>query len=187
MSQVVIHTPRLRLRSWTEQDLPAFAAMNADARVMEYLPKLLTPAESDALAGRICGHFERHGFGLWAAEIVSGAPFIGFVGLGVPSFQAHFTPCVEVGWRLAYEHWGKGYATEAAEAALAFGFENLQLDQVLSFTVPANQRSRRVMERLGMVRSSADDFEHPVLPEGHPLRQHVLYRLSRADWTSRRK
>jgi RimJ/RimL family protein N-acetyltransferase len=187
MSQVTIHTPRLLLCSWTQQDLPAFAAMNVDPRVMEYLPKTLTPVESDALAMRIRGHFERHGFGLWVVEIVGGAPFIGFVGLSVPSFQTHFTPCIEVGWRLAYEYWGKGYATEGADAVLAFGFENLRLDQIVSFTVPANQRSRRVMERLGMVHSSADDFAHPNLPEDHPLRQHVLYRLSRADWTLQRK
>jgi RimJ/RimL family protein N-acetyltransferase len=110
------------------------------------------------------------------------ADFIGFVGLSVPSFQAPFTPCVEIGWRLAHEHWGRGYATEAARAALAFGFRDLALEEIVSFTVPMNRRSRRVMERLGMTRSAADDFEHPALPEGHALRPHVLYRLRRGDW-----
>ena len=179
MSQRVIETPRLRLRPWTTQDLPAFAAMNADPRVMEYMPKLLSRAETEAMVARIGGHFESHGWGLWAVEVVGVTPFVGFTGLSVPSFQAHFTPCVEIGWRLAYEHWGRGYATEAAAAALAFGFGELGLDQVVSFTAKDNVRSRRVMERLGMTYSMADDFEHPNLAQGHRLRPHVLYRLSR--------
>jgi RimJ/RimL family protein N-acetyltransferase len=177
MKDHVITTPRLRLRQWRESDLPAFAAMNADERVMEFLPKVLSRAESDALAGRIREHFERHGFGLLAVEVPSVADFIGFVGLSVPRFQAHFTPCVEVGWRLAYEHWGKGYATEGARAAIDFGFNKLRLGEIVSFTVPENLRSIRVMERVGMTRSPADDFEHPALPEGHRLRKHVLYRI----------
>jgi RimJ/RimL family protein N-acetyltransferase len=108
--------------------------------------------------------------------------FVGFVGLNVPKLQAHFTPCVEVGWRLAYDHWGRGYATEAARAAIEFGFTNAGLDQIVSFTVPVNRRSRRVMERVGMTHSPADDFDHPNLAEGHRLRRHVLYRLQRVDW-----
>lgn len=176
----MISTPRLHLRHWRESDLPAFAAMNADERVMEFMPKVLSRAESDALAGRIREHRDRHGFGLWAMEVVGSAEFVGFVGLSVPRFQAHFTPCVEVGWRLAYEHWGKGYASEGAKAAIDFGFTELQLDEIVSFTVPENLRSIRVMERLGMTHSSADDFEHPGLPEGHRLRRHVLYRLRKA-------
>jgi RimJ/RimL family protein N-acetyltransferase len=151
--------------------------MNGDERVMEFMPKVLSRTESDALAGRIREHFDRHGFGLWAVEVPSVADFIGFVGLSVPRFQAHFTPCVEVGWRLVYEHWGKGYATEGARAALDFGFTESRLDEIVSFTVLENHRSRRVMERLGMTRSTADDFEHPGLPEGHRLQRHVLYRL----------
>jgi ribosomal-protein-alanine N-acetyltransferase len=134
---------------------------------------------------RIRAHIDRHGFGLWAVELPEVAPFIGFVGLSVPSFQAGFTPCVEVGWRLAVRFWGLGYATEAAAEALRFGFETLSLGEIVSFTVPQNLRSRAVMERLGMTRSAADDFEHPGYPEGHPIRPHVLYRMSRTAWQGR--
>jgi RimJ/RimL family protein N-acetyltransferase len=151
--------------------------MNDDPRVMEVLPKVLNRPESDALAARIEDHFELHGFGLWAVEHPGVASFIGFVGLSVPSFEAHFTPCVEVGCRLACDHWGRGYATEAARAALRFGFEELALPGFVSFTVPDNRRSRVVMERLGTTRDSADDFLHPALPEGHPLGPHVLNRV----------
>ena len=120
-----------------------------------------------------------HGFGLWAVEAVDVADFVGFVGFSIPGFQAHFTPCVEIGWRLAFEHWGRGYATEAARAAVDCGFRRFGLEEIVSFTVRANWRSGRVMERLGMTRSAADDFEHPRLLPGHPLRPHVLYRLKR--------
>jgi RimJ/RimL family protein N-acetyltransferase len=174
----VLRTARLILRPWREEDLSPFAAMSADPRVMEFLPKVLSREESDLRAKRICEHFGRHGFGLWAVEVVGVADFIGFVGLNVPHFQAHFTPCVEVGWRLAYEHWGHGYATEGGRASLDFAFRTLGLDEVVAMTVPANVRSRRVMERLGMTYSPDDDFGHPGLPEGHPLRPHVLYRIS---------
>jgi RimJ/RimL family protein N-acetyltransferase len=180
--QPTLTTPRLWLRAWREDDLAPFAALNADLRVMEFMPRPLDRAESDALAARIRDHFARHGFGLWAVEAPGVAGFLGFVGLSVPSFHAPFMPCVEIGWRLGHEHWGRGYATEAAGAALAFGFGDLALDEIVSFTVPANQRSRRVMERLGMSRSAADDFEHPGIPEGHSLRPHVLYRLRRGEW-----
>ncbi len=174
---MVLTTARLRLRLWRDKDLPGFAALNADPRVMQYMPKLLDRTESDAVAGRIREHFTQHGFGLWAVEVIGVADFIGFTGLGVPRFQAHFTPCVEIGWRLAHDYWGFGYATEAACAARDYGFTHLGLNQIVSFTVPANQRSRNVMERIGMTRSPVDDFEHPLVPLGHPLRQHVLYRL----------
>ena len=179
-------TARLRLRQWREEDLAPFAALNADPQVMEFFPKVLTRAESDAVAGRIRDHFARHGFGLWAVEAPGAADFVGFVGLAVPSFEAHFTPCVEIGWRLAREHWGHGYATEAASAALAFGFGDRALEEIVAFTVPANIPSRRVMGRLGMRRLPSDDFEHPAIADGHPLRSHVLYRLPRADWKPRR-
>jgi RimJ/RimL family protein N-acetyltransferase len=178
----ILTTERLRLRGWREADLAAFAALNADPRVMAYFPQLLDREASDRLVTRMEAHFDRHGFGLWAVEAPGVADFVGFVGLSVPTFQAHFTPCVEVGWRLAYPHWGRGYATEAAGAALTYGFGDLALEEIVSFTVPANHRSRLVMERLGMTRSPADDFEHPNLPGGHPLRNHVLYRLGRAAW-----
>jgi RimJ/RimL family protein N-acetyltransferase len=174
-----IPTARLLLRLWRDADLPAFAAINADPRVAEFLPKALDRAESDARAALIRAHWARHGFAQWAVEVPGVADFIGFVGLSIPSFEAPFTPCVEIGWRLAYEHWGKGYATEAAFAALDFGFGRLGLSEIVSFTVPANQRSRAVMERIGMIRTPADDFDHPLLCEGHPLRRHVLYRKSR--------
>ena len=182
----ILTTARLRLRQWREEDLAPFAALNADPQVMEFFPKVLTRAESDAVAGRIRDHFARHGFGFWAVEAPGVADFVGFVGLAVPSFEAHFTPCVEIGWRLAREHWGHGYATEAASAALAFGFGDRALEEIVAFTVPANIPSRRVMGRLGMRRLPADDFEHPAIPEGHPLRPHVLYRLRRTDWKPRR-
>ncbi len=177
-------TERLRLRGWRDDDLPAMAALNADPRVAEFLPKTLTRDESDALVARLREHFDRHGFGLWAVELVGVADCTGFVGLNVPSFETHFTPCVEIGWRLAVEHWGHGYATEAAREALRFGFESLGLDEIVSFTTTENRRSRAVMERLAMTRSPDDDFDHPVLPPGHPLRRHVLYRLRRTAWES---
>jgi len=177
-------TKRLLLRPWREEDLPAFAALNADPEVMEFMPKRLDRSESDALARRMGDEVLRQGYGQWAVEVPGVAGFVGFVGLSPPSFEAHFTPCMEVGWRLARRHWGQGYATEAARAALAFGFGTLGLDEIVSFTVPANLRSRRVMERLGMTRSPADDFDHPRLPAGHPIRAHVLYRLRRERWTA---
>lgn len=173
----IIATQRLRLRAWRDEDLEPFASLNADPRVMEHFAKTLDRTESDARAARIRDHFARHGFGYWAVEVVGVAEFVGFVGLEVPRFQAHFTPCVEIGWRFAYEFWGRGYATEAARATLEFGFRELGLDEIVSSTVPANRRSWSVMERLGMKRSPADDFDHPALPEGHPLRRHLLYRI----------
>ena len=174
-----LRTERLRLRRWLPSDRAPFAEMNAYPRVMEFMPAPLSRAESDALAARIEAHFEQRGFGLWAVEIAGGAPFAGFIGLSVPRFTATFTPCVEVGWRLAAVHWGRGYATEGAQAALRFGFEALGLAEIVSFTVPQNVRSRRVMERLGLTHDPADDFNHPLLPTGHPLCRHVLYRIAR--------
>jgi RimJ/RimL family protein N-acetyltransferase len=174
-----VKTSRLLLRPWREADLPAFAALNADPIVMEHFPSVLDRAASDSLAARIQGHFDRHGFGLWAVELPNEADFIGFIGLAVPSFTAHFTPCVEVGWRLARRYWGQGYATEGGRAAIEFGFERAGLGEIVSFTVPANRRSLAVMERLGMTHDPRDDFDHPVLPEGHPLRRHLLYRRAR--------
>ncbi|MGE0725700.1 MAG: GNAT family N-acetyltransferase [Alphaproteobacteria bacterium] len=184
MAAAAIPTARLLLRGWRDTDLPTFAAMNADHRVMAHFPATLDHAETEAMVGRIRAHFATHGFGLWAVEVRGVAPFIGYAGLAVPRFEAHFTPCVEIGWRLARDHWGNGYATEAAAAVLGHAFGPLGLAEVVSFTVPANARSWRVMERIGMARDPASDFEHPVLPAGHPLRPHVLYRLSRAAWRS---
>lgn len=172
-------TARARLRRWRPEDREPFAALNADPEVMRHYPAVLSRAESDALADRIEEHFTRHGFGLWALELPGVAPFAGYVGLSVPRFEAAFTPCVEIGWRLARAHWDHGHASEAARNVLTFGFGELGLREIVSFTVPENARSRRVMERIGMTRDPRDDFDHPLLPEGHPLRRHVLYRKSR--------
>jgi ribosomal-protein-alanine N-acetyltransferase len=150
--------------------------MNSDPAVMEYFPATLDRTRSDALIAHAEAGFERHGFGLWALEIQATGELIGFAGLAVPSFEAHFTPAVEVGWRLARPAWGNGYATEAGRAALAFGFEQAGLEEIVSFTSATNARSRAVMERLGMVHDPGEDFDHPDIPEGDPLCRHVLYR-----------
>lgn len=175
----MIRTERLLLRRWRPEDREPFAALNADPRVMEHFPATLSREESDAAVDRIDASFDANGFGFWAVEIPGATPFAGFVGLSIPRFEAPFTPCVEVGWRLAAEHWGRGYATEGALAAVAFGFERIGLPEIVSFTVPANLPSRRVMEKIGMRRDEKGDFDHPLLPEGHPLRRHVLYRIAR--------
>lgn len=168
---------RVRLRPWCNADRAPFAAMNADARVMEFFRSPLSRVESDTMVDFIEAHFGKHGFGLWAVEVPGVAPFIGFTGLAVPGFSTRFTPCVEVGWRLAFAYWGRGYATEAARLALGYGFETLGLAEIVAYTVVTNRRSRAVMERLGMQRNPADDFVHPGLPQDHPLGPHVLYRL----------
>lgn len=170
-----LRTPRLVLRQWREEDREPFAALNADPEVMRWFPATLTREQSDALVDQQRTLLAERGWGLWAVE-ADGA-FIGFVGLAEPRFDAHFTPAVEIGWRLARVGWGHGYATEAARVAVSFGFDELRLGEIVSFTTVRNHRSRRVMERLGMSRDPADDFDHPLLPEGHPLRRHVLYRL----------
>jgi RimJ/RimL family protein N-acetyltransferase len=178
-----LRAERLLLRQWRDGDLAPFAALNADPEVMEHLPKLLRREESDALAERIARSFSDRALGLFALEIPGVAPFIGFAGLSIPGFDAPFMPCVEVGWRLARTHWGKGYATEAARVAMTDGFERLGLREIVSFTVPENVRSRKVMERLGMHHSPEDDFDHPELV-GHRLSRHVLYRLRPEEWAS---
>ncbi|RJG14305.1 N-acetyltransferase [Pseudomonas cavernicola] len=184
---IELQSPRLVLRQWRASDLEPFAALNADPVVMEYFPACLTRAQSDALAARIQAHFDQHGFGLWALERQDSGAFIGFTGLLQVGFTAAFTPAVEIGWRLAREHWGQGFAREAAQAALACGFARLQLAELVSFTVPANRRSRAVMAALGMQHDPQDDFDHPTLPLGHPLRRHVLYRLNREQWLEQRQ
>ena len=179
---VVLETNRLRLRLWRRRDLPDFAALNADPEVSEHLPAALAREESDDLARKIRLRLSDQGFGFWAVEIPSVTPFAGFVGISRVPFEAHFTPAVEIGWRLARAYWGHGYATEAARAALRFGFENLDLDEIVSFTVPQNARSRSVMQRLGMSNDPVDDFHHPGFPTGHRLCVHKLYRLTRSTW-----
>jgi RimJ/RimL family protein N-acetyltransferase len=180
-----LRTERLLLRQWRDEDLAPFAELNGDPETMRFFPAPPSREESDELAGRERRQIEEEGWGLWAVEVVGGAGFIGFVGLARPSFEARFTPAVEVGWRLARDHWGHGYATEAGRAALAHGFEDLGLEEIVSFTSPLNEPSWRVMQRLGLSHDPADNFEHPRVPVGHPLRLHVLYRLSRADWAVR--
>lgn len=177
-------TPQLVLRRWRQADRESFAALNADPVAMEHMPAVLDRAQSDALVDRIEKHFEEHGFGLWVVDVVQGDErgFAGCVGLLRVAFDAPFAPAVEVGWRLLPSTWGRGYATEAAREACRFGFEGLGLEEIVSFTVPANVRSRAVMERLGMVHDVEGGFEHPRIPEGHRLRAHVLYRLSRERW-----
>jgi RimJ/RimL family protein N-acetyltransferase len=177
-----LRTPRLLLRGWRASDRPPFAALNADPRVMEHFPAPLDRQESDEFADRVEQGFAVHGFGLWAVEVPGEQDFIGFVGLAVPRFQAHFTPCVEVGWRLAAEAWGQGYASEAAAAALRYGFEDAGLEEIVSFTSPLNTRSVAVMRRIGMHRDPAEDFQHPALEPGSRLSRHVLYRLGREEW-----
>ena len=174
--------PRLRLRRWRPADRTPFAVLNADPEVARYLSGPMTTADSDALIDRIEAGFEINGFGLWAVEVTATGEFIGFTGLSRPRFDAPFMPAVEVGWRLARSAWGHGYATEAARAALAHGFGPGDLDEIVSFTTVTNARSRAVMDRLGMTRDPADDFDHPMLAADHPLRPHVLYRLTRAEW-----
>jgi RimJ/RimL family protein N-acetyltransferase len=147
---------------------------------MEYFAAALSREESDALASRIAAHFKQYGFGLWAVEIPTVTSFAGFIGLSVPRFDAPFTPCVEIGWRLAREYWDRGYASEGARAVLDFAFRTLGLDEVVSFTAQGNLRSRRVMEKIGMVHDPADDFDHPAHPDGHRLRRQVVYRMARA-------
>jgi RimJ/RimL family protein N-acetyltransferase len=174
-------TPRLRLRPWLPSDRAPFAALTADHEVMEHFPATLTRMQSDALADILANEIAEQGWGFWAAEVPGVTDFIGFVGIHEPRIELPIGPCVEIGWRIAKEHWGKGYASEAAQAALAVGFEQLGLKEIVSITVPTNQRSQRVMQRLGMVHRD-EFFDHPALDEGHPMRRHILYRLTRDEW-----
>lgn len=184
---VELRTERLVLRRWRHADRSPFAELNADPDVGRWLSGTLDRAGSDALVDRIEAGWEQHGFGLFAVEVVDGAPLIGFVGLSRPTFDAHFTPAVEIGWRLSPSAWGRGYATEGAEAVLGFAFDRVGLDEVVSFTAVDNVASRRVMERIGLRHDPADDFDHPRLDAEHPLRRHVLYRLTASEWRSIRR
>jgi RimJ/RimL family protein N-acetyltransferase len=177
-------TDRLLLRQWRDSDREPFAALNADPAVMEHFPALQTREQSDALIDRNIPDLDDRGWGLWALEVKDTGEFIGFTGLNVPTFEAPFLPGVEIGWRLAKGAWGNGYATEAARAALAYGFGPAGLDEIVSFTATTNLPSQRVMQRIGMVHDEAGDFDHPRIEEGHRLRRHVLYRINRAQWES---
>jgi RimJ/RimL family protein N-acetyltransferase len=174
-----VRTERLILRRWRESDREPFARMNADPKVMEFFPATLSREESEGLVDRIEAHFAEHGFGCSAAELKETGEFIGFIGLAVPRFESAFTPCVEIGWRVAAKHWGHGLATEGARAVVELALSELGLTEIVSFTTVENVRSRRVMEKLGMRHDAEDDFDHPLVPEGHALRRHVLYRLRR--------
>jgi RimJ/RimL family protein N-acetyltransferase len=180
-----IQTDRLSLRRWRDSDRAPFAHLNSDPRVMEHYPAALSQVESCLMIGRIEAHFTLHNFGLWAAELRHTGNFIGYIGLNIPTFKLPIPlrpePAVEIGWRLAYEHWGKGLATEGARAVLLHAFTTLNLQEIVSFTVPTNLRSLHVMEKLGMTHNPADDFDHPRLPQRHPLRRHVLYRIQAAS------
>jgi RimJ/RimL family protein N-acetyltransferase len=177
-----LHTERLILRRWKDQDGDAFAALNSDPVVMEHFPGVLTREESDQMIRHMELHFEEFGYGLWAVEIRWAEKLIGFAGLAVPTFNTHFTPAVEIGWRLTRDEWGNGYATEAAKAAIDFGFDHARLDEILSWTIPANERSQGVMTRLGMERAPELDFDHPRFLDDDRLRRHVVYRLTREQW-----
>jgi ribosomal-protein-alanine N-acetyltransferase len=176
-----VRTERLVLRTWCDSDRAPFAALNADPVVMEFYSAPLTTAQSDAFVDRIEQAFAEHGWGLWAVEHVDCGAFIGYVGLAPARFEASFTPAVEIGWRLSRDHWGRGYATEGARAALEYGFTTLGLEEIVSFTAPSNVRSQRVMQKLGMTRDPDGDFDHPNVAEGHPIRPHVLFRLAARD------
>lgn len=182
-----LETERLILRRWRESDREPFAALNADPEVCEFFPvDAFSRDQSDALIGRLEEHFETYGYGCWAVEVKAGPPLIGFVGLLVPTFEAHFTPCVEIGWRLARSAWGQGYASEAAREVLRFSFEDAGLEALVSLTTVLNLRSQAVMERIGFHRDPAEDFDHPKVDPESPLLRHVLYRLSREEWRASR-
>jgi RimJ/RimL family protein N-acetyltransferase len=180
---IELETPRLRLRQWRDSDLEPFAQLNADPEVMEFFPRRLDRETSDAVARRLRDAIAERGWGLWAAEQRASGQFIGFIGLQPPAAQLPFSPCVEIGWRLARAYWGKGYATEGARECLRAGFEQIGLQEIVSFTALGNRRSRAVMERLGMVEDAAGAFEHPSVPDGRPVRAHCLYRLGRERWS----
>lgn len=181
---MILDGPCIRLRPWREADADAFAALNADPEVMRHFTSPLTRAESDAFLAHIMRHQAEHGFSFWALERRGAASPIGLCGLSHVSFQAPFAPAVEIGWRLMRAHWRRGLAEEAARLALAAGFGPLRLPEIVAFTVPANEPSWRLMEKLGM--RAGGRFAHPRLPEGNPLRTHLLYRLSRAEWVAQR-
>lgn len=181
---ITLTTPRLLLRKWSESDRAPFAAMNADPAVMEFFPSVQSREMSDASINRWLEQFASQGWSNWAVELRATGEFIGFVGLSVPIRRLPFSPCVEIGWRLAKRYWGQGYASEAATAVLDCGFNRLKLEEIVSFTALSNLRSRAVMERIGMYNTHAD-FDHPALGEGHPLRRHCLYRLKREEFLAR--
>jgi 3-dehydroquinate dehydratase/shikimate dehydrogenase len=177
-----LHTKRLILRPWPTEDLIPFAEMNADPKVMEHFPSTLTFEQSESLMKNNREHFQTYGWGPWTAHLVDSDAFIGYIGLKTVPYPTHFTPAIEVGWRLKTAYWGKGYATEGALECLKYGFEILHLKEIVSFTTTTNKKSQAVMVRLGMSYNPKDDFAHPKLPLDHPLSLHVLYRLTSQEW-----
>ncbi len=178
---IEFNTQRLAFRVWQDRHRASFVAMNSDPDVMRYFPALMTPEQTNAGIDNSCLHFQDRGWGNWAVELLETGEFIGFIGLSVPRRQLPFSPCVEVGWRLKRSAWGQGYATEGAKACLRLGFEQLGLDEIVSFTALTNLRSIAVMQRIGMINCQSD-FEHPGVPEGHPLRPHCLYKITHSQW-----
>lgn len=174
-----IRTKRLLLREWQDNDLQAFSLINQDPLVMAHMPNLLTLEETKAFISKMSAHYAAHGFGPMALTLSSSGELIGYVGLKHIEFQADFTPAIEIAWRVASQHWNQGYATEAAQAILEFGFQSLGLNEIVSMTVPANTGSIRVMEKIGMERDLKADFAHPALPKDHKLSLHVLYRIKK--------
>lgn len=183
----ILETERLLLRTWQDSDLDPMAVIDQDPQVCQYLPGIGNREATAAGIERIKKHYKKHGFSVYAVELKSTQEMIGFIGLSVPSFEAHFMPTVEIAWRLASRHWNKGYATEGAMAVLNYAFLQLNLNEIVSFCVVKNQASRRIMEKIGLHRNPADDFAHPKLPEESPLRAHVLYRLSKAEYLKNRE
>jgi RimJ/RimL family protein N-acetyltransferase len=179
---IELHTRRCVLRQWKDSDLAPWCAMNADAEVRRWFPSLATEEQALGEASRCRDAIAQRGWGMWALEVPGAFAFAGFVGLNVPHYDAPWVPAVEIGWRLARAAWGQGLATEAAQAALGFGFAELALREIVAITVPGNAPSQRVMTRLGMTRDEAGDFDHPRVEPGHPLRRHVLYRLPQHAW-----
>lgn len=180
---IVLETERLKLRQWIRKDYKGFASINSDPDVMEYYPNILSEDESNLLAKKIKSLIDKRGWGFWATELKSESRFIGFVGLHKPEVELPFNPCVEIGWRLSKEYWGSGYATEAAQAVLTFAFEVLGLKEIVSFTSLENKRSQAVMHRINMV-NTGHNFEHPSIPAGNPLKEHVLYKITKEQWNN---
>ncbi|MES2583602.1 MAG: GNAT family N-acetyltransferase [Pseudomonadota bacterium] len=181
-SPVELRTPRVLLRQWKDSDADAWAAMNANPEVRRYFPSVLDRAQAQGEADRIRASITQRGWGMWALEVPGVHAFAGFVGLNLPGFEAPWMPAVEIGWRLAPNTWGQGYATEGAAAALHFAFTQLELPQVVAMSVPGNSPSHRVMERIGMVRDAEADFDHLRVPDGSPLKRHILHRITAQQW-----